>query len=209
FQASVNSGDFTALISFFTPDAGIDSMLAPGGASGADQILAYYQKLPQMSGFTVETSNLVESDPYVDVDWRFRAAPGSLRGYLDGHDSFTVQDGLITALSTQADVDAVAGSFMPPPAAPPASGAPVAKTHVAIEFFHYTPQVITVPVGARVTWTNNDADIHTVTTDDRSIDSGLIEQDVTVSLTFPVAGTYSYYCTTHPGMRGLIVVGGQ
>jgi plastocyanin len=205
FAAAVNSGDFSAMPAFFTPDAGIDSPLVPGG-SGAGGILAFYQKLPPMAGFTVETSNVDESDPYVDVDWRFRAAPGSLRGYLDGHDSFTIANGLIAYLTQTVDSDAAAQAFMPPPAAPPPSGQGVAKTRARINNFAYMPPVIRVPAGATVTWQNDDADTHTVTMDDKSMDTGVIEEGVSASLTFSTPGDYAYYCTIHPGMRGRVIV---
>lgn len=208
FTDAVNSGGFTGLVPFFTPDAGIDSGLAPGGVSGSAQILAFFQSLPAMQGFHVDTSNVTEDDPYVDVDWRFTAAPGSLRGYLDGHDAFTVQNGLITSLQQQVDPQAAADAFMPPPSAPAPNGQGVAKTSVRIESYTFTPRVIRVPVGATVTWTNNDPDDHTVTLDDKSMDTGVIEQGVRATLTFPTAGTFFYYCTVHTGMRGKVIVGG-
>ncbi|HZU78253.1 MAG TPA: plastocyanin/azurin family copper-binding protein [Dehalococcoidia bacterium] len=205
--ASANSGDFGPLLAYFAPDATIDSGLSAGGAAGSAQILQYFQSLPAMTGFTVETSNVQEDDPYVDVDWRWRAAPGSLRGYLDGHDSFTVQNGLITALEEDVDMEAAAEAFMPPAIGPVPSAAPVATTQVTIADFAYQPQVIQAPVGATVTWTNEDSDTHAVTTVDKTIDAGVIEQNVSISLTFTAPGTYQYYCTIHPGMRGTVIVG--
>ena len=209
FAAAVNSGDFSAMPAFFTPDAAIDSGLAPGSISGTAQLLAFFQGLPPMQGFTVETSNVMEDDPYVDVDWRFRAAPGSLRGYLDGHDTFTLANGLITALEQQVDPQAAADAFMPPPNAPVPTGAGTATTTVEIANYAYTPQIIRVPLGATVTWTNDDSDDHAVTTDDKSMDTGIIEQGVSATLTFPTPGEYLYYCTVHPGMRGKVIVGGR
>jgi len=207
FAAGVKSGDFTPLVAFFSPDAGIDSPLVAGGASGASGILRFFQKLPAMSGFTVEASNIVQDDPYMDADWRFRAAPGSMRGYLDGHDSFKIQDGLIVQLSQQVDSDAAAQAFMPPPLGRLPQATAVARTQVKIVNFRYSPQVITVPVGATVTWTNNDSDAHAVTTDDKSIDAGVVEENSSISLRFPIAGQFLYYCTVHPGMRGKVIVG--
>lgn len=208
FAGAVNSGDFSALLAFFTPDATIDSDLAPGGVAGTTQIQQFFQTLPPMQGFNVQPSNVMEDDPYVDVDWRFTAAPGSLRSYLDGHDTFTIANGLITALQQQVDPQVAADTFMPPPAAPVPSGKAVAKTKVTIENYAFAPRIIQVPVGATVTWTNNDADDHAVTLDDKSMDAGVVEQGVSVTLTFPTAGTFAYYCTVHPGMRGKVIVGG-
>jgi plastocyanin len=209
FAGAVNSGDFSAVVAFFSADASIDSGLAPGGITGTAQIQAFLQGLPPMQGFTVETDNVLEDDPYVDVDWRFRAAPGSLRGYLDGHDTFTIADGLITALTQQVDPQAAADAFMPPPLGPAATGQGKTTTKVRIQDYKYAPPVIRVAVGASVTWTNDDSDDHTVTSDDKTIDSGVIEQGVSVTLTFPVAGEFPYYCTVHPGMRGKVIVGKQ
>lgn len=206
-QAAVNSGDFSAMPAFFSADAGLNSDLSAGGASGQAQILAFYQHWPRMAGFTIETSNVTPAEPYLDLDWRFRAAPGSLRGYLDGHDSFTIVDGRITYLTQQVDPDAAAQAFMPPPSAPAPRGQGVARDRVKISGFGYAPAVIHVPVGANVTWTNADADAHTVTTDDRTGDSGVVEEGVSVSLTFTAVGDFAYYCTIHPGMRGRVIVG--
>jgi plastocyanin len=48
--------------------------------------------------------------------------------------------------------------------------------------------------------------IHTVTADDRLFDSGSIEPGARRSITFSRAGTFTYRCTPHPFMRGVIVV---
>jgi len=204
--AAVNSGDFTPLLAFFTPDASIDSPLAMGGASGQTGILAFYQSLPPMQGLTIDVSNVLEDDPYVDADWRLRAAPGSLRGYLDGHDTFTIRDGLIAAIEQQVDPQEAADAFMPPPAAPAPTGPGKATTKVRIANYAFVPAVIRVPAGATVTWTNDDADDHAVTTDDKTMDAGVAAQGVSISLTFTTPGEYPYYCTVHPGMRGRVIV---
>jgi plastocyanin len=72
----------------------------------------------------------------------------------------------------------------------------------------------TVSVGATVVWKNADGFTHTVTSS--SVPSGGPLWDKTVtggsstSVTFPVAGTYQYYCRIHgspgAGMHGTLVV---
>ena len=73
--------------------------------------------------------------------------------------------------------------------------------------------------GITVTWTNNDAILHTVvsgspgtedsgklfdsTTDPKG---GYLAKGKTFSHTFDTAGTFDYYCTLHPFMIGQIVV---
>jgi plastocyanin len=83
---------------------------------------------------------------------------------------------------------------------------------VTIAGFAYQPQDLTVAVGTTVTWTNTDTVAHTVTWDDKSVDSGLFEQGQTFSYTFTTPGTFGYYCIPHgapgSGMHGSVAVTG-
>lgn len=53
---------------------------------------------------------------------------------------------------------------------------------------------------------NRDATTHTVTDNNKAFDSGNIASGATYKYTFTTAGTYQYYCTIHPFMKGTIVV---
>ena len=77
-------------------------------------------------------------------------------------------------------------------------------TGVAISAFAFAPEELRVPVGATVTWTNNDPAPHTVTSD--TFDSGILDPGATSSATFADAGTFDYFCAIHPAMEGRIVV---
>jgi len=70
----------------------------------------------------------------------------------------------------------------------------------------YSPNVQMVPLGATVTWTNNDNMAHTVTAADGSFDSGMIAPGDTFSFTFDKPGDFDYACTPHPWMKGRISV---
>lgn len=79
----------------------------------------------------------------------------------------------------------------------------------------FIPEVLTVPVGATVTWTNKGPGIHTVTGGDGQLDpnspigDNMLQTDgQTVQKTFDTAGTFPYFCTPHLalGMKGQIVV---
>ncbi|HLH73845.1 MAG TPA: cupredoxin family copper-binding protein [Chloroflexota bacterium] len=83
---------------------------------------------------------------------------------------------------------------------------PVATTKVNIQNFAFSPAVITVPVGATVTWTNDDIEQHTVTARDTSYSSDAIANHQTYSVTYSKVGTYEYFCEIHPTMVGKIVV---
>jgi len=76
----------------------------------------------------------------------------------------------------------------------------------------YEPFDVIINVGEQVTWRNNDSSSHTVTsgnpTDGPSgvFDSGLFSFFTTFSHTFDAAGEFSYYCTVHPWMQGIVTV---
>ncbi len=84
------------------------------------------------------------------------------------------------------------------------AAAPV-TTSVEIKHFKYGPETITVPVGATVTWTNEDDEPHTVTATGVFASPGL-DYDETFSYTFTKPGSYTYSCALHPRMTGTVVV---
>lgn len=78
---------------------------------------------------------------------------------------------------------------------------------VNINGMTFTPSTLTVKVGTKVTWKNNDGVTHTVTSDDgTSFDSGSLNSGGTFSFTPAAAGTYGYHCTIHAGMTATLVV---
>lgn len=78
---------------------------------------------------------------------------------------------------------------------------------VAIGDNFFDPRDLTVTVGARVTWTNEGYERHTVTADNGSFDSGTLSPGQTYSRIFNQAGTFRYYCIFHwgEGMSGKII----
>jgi len=84
----------------------------------------------------------------------------------------------------------------------------------------WDPAVITVDVGATVTWSNDDSAAHTITAGDLGVDpdavgldfpngfdSSLFMAGTTFDVTFDTAGTYPYFCMVHPWMVGTVIVG--
>ena len=97
------------------------------------------------------------------------------------------------------------------PAALAAPAAPV--THeVSMASLTFTPGTLSVQAGDTVVWTNDDAaQVHTVTADDGSFDSGAVTPGTSFSHTFTTAGTVPYYCQLHgspggDGMAGSVTV---
>jgi plastocyanin len=89
-----------------------------------------------------------------------------------------------------------------------ANAAPVAGNAVTIKGFAFAPAALTVKVGTKVTWTNQDSDAHTVTSQDNSgpLSSAALSTGQTYSYTFTKPGTYSYLCTIHPFMTATVTV---
>jgi amicyanin len=81
---------------------------------------------------------------------------------------------------------------------------------VTIKNSAYSPAKITVKVGSKVTWTNQDSMQHNVAPDEDYGDefrgSELLNRGETYSFTFNQPGTYTYHCTPHPFMHGTVVV---
>lgn len=77
---------------------------------------------------------------------------------------------------------------------------------VSIQNFTFSPATLTVKVGDKVTWTNQDSVGHSATADDNSFDTGVLSRGQSGSVTFSKAGTYTYHCSVHPTMKGTIIV---
>ena len=77
---------------------------------------------------------------------------------------------------------------------------------MTIKSFKFDPDPITVDVGSSVTWTNVDPVGHTVTARDDSFKTGMFFPDESSTVTFDTAGTFPYFCSTHPEMSGTVIV---
>ncbi len=77
---------------------------------------------------------------------------------------------------------------------------------VTIQNFAFAPASVTVNAGDTVTWNNRDSTGHSATAGDGTFDTGILSQGESGSYRFEEAGTYSYFCTPHPGMKGSVRV---
>ena len=77
---------------------------------------------------------------------------------------------------------------------------------ITIQNMAFSPATLTVKVGDKVTWTNQDSVGHSATADDNSFDTGVLGQGQSGSATFSKAGTYTYHCIVHPNMKATIIV---
>jgi plastocyanin len=73
----------------------------------------------------------------------------------------------------------------------------------------FDPKAVTVKVGQKVTWTNDDSVDHNVTSQSgETIKSDNFGKGATFSFTPKKAGTIKYVCTIHPGMTATLTVSG-
>ena len=76
----------------------------------------------------------------------------------------------------------------------------------------YVPSMITVKKGQQVTWSNGDVAFHSVTSGvygepSGLFDSGHLDPQEQFSVAFEEEGSFDYFCTLHPWMKGQVVVG--
>ena len=77
----------------------------------------------------------------------------------------------------------------------------------------FVPETLTVSKGTTVTWTNGDSTLHTVTSGSAEsgnsgteFDSSYLAAGKTFQHQFSSSGTFDYYCTLHPYMKGKVIV---
>lgn len=80
---------------------------------------------------------------------------------------------------------------------------------ITIDQGAFHPRELTIPVGATVTFNNEDIGAHTVTADDGEVfqyDSDILAAGATYTQTYDEPGVYAYVCTLHPTMQGTVIV---
>jgi len=75
----------------------------------------------------------------------------------------------------------------------------------------YIPSVVVIDLGKQVTWVNHDSAFHSVTSGfygepTELFDSGHLDPFESYTLDFDETGTYDYFCTLHPWMKGQVIV---
>jgi plastocyanin len=82
----------------------------------------------------------------------------------------------------------------------------IGNPSIEIAKFAFAPKEITVAPGTKVTWTNHDETPHTISAGDKSFLSKAMDTDDRYEYTFASEGDFSYFCTLHPFMTGIVHV---
>jgi plastocyanin len=95
------------------------------------------------------------------------------------------------------------------PAASSSSSSSSGGMAITMQNIAFDPKAVTVKVGQKVTWTNDDSVDHNVTSQSgETIKSQNFGKGATFSFTPTKAGTIKYVCTIHPGMDATLTVTG-
>jgi plastocyanin len=87
------------------------------------------------------------------------------------------------------------------------TGGGAASQAVTVQNFAFKPADVTVAKGTTVEFTNEDSTSHTATSSSSgAFDTGTIKPGKTGSITLDEAGTFTYFCSFHPFMKGTITV---
>ncbi len=89
------------------------------------------------------------------------------------------------------------------------SQAAPAEVQIKITKFKFEPAEVTVQPGTRIRWVNLDDTPHTVLSaqgQEKVIASKAMDTDDKYELVIGKEGDYSYFCTVHPFMTGIIHV---
>jgi plastocyanin len=77
---------------------------------------------------------------------------------------------------------------------------------IVIQKFAFTPKEITIVPGTKVVWINRDETPHTVSASDKAFVSKALDTDDRYEHVFASEGDFSYFCTLHPFMTGVVHV---
>ena len=77
---------------------------------------------------------------------------------------------------------------------------------IEISKFAFAPKEISVKPGTTIIWTNRDETPHAIIASDGSFVSKAMDTDDRFEHTFAGEGDFSYFCTLHPFMTGIVHV---
>ncbi|HEX5900156.1 MAG TPA: plastocyanin/azurin family copper-binding protein [Solirubrobacteraceae bacterium] len=114
--------------------------------------------------------------------------------------------GALAAAGCGSSNNSGSGSSSTPAASSSSSSGEVA---IKMQNIAFDPKAVTVKVGQKVTWTNDDSVDHNVTSQSgETIKSQNFGKGATFSFTPTKAGAIKYVCTLHPGMDATLTVTG-
>lgn len=163
-----------------------------------------YEELTPVLGLDAKTIRIV-SRPLSLITFACWGVVIFIVGFLHGREMSNLATGAPEAVTRESAPLAQTAATAPAPAQTHEN--PAGITQVTIRLFKFSPETIEVTTGETVEWANDDLTPHTVTSRGaRELNSGTIDAGSSWRHTFTQAGTFPYYCTFHPEMKGTIIV---
>jgi plastocyanin len=88
----------------------------------------------------------------------------------------------------------------------PSTSPSTSSETISIVDFAFKPNSLTVAPGTTITWKNDGAVAHTVTSDTGVFDSGQLGHGNGFNFTFDAPGTYPYHCANHPSLMTATII---
>ena len=95
------------------------------------------------------------------------------------------------------------------PTIPASATAPAGPplTRIAIAGMQFRPALIHIKAGEQVTWVNHEPALHIISSPNYGLlASDRLAQGSMFTHTFKEPGAYTYYCTLHPQLMGIVIV---
>jgi plastocyanin len=128
-----------------------------------------------------------------------------IAGFLQGRQMSNLATGAAESVTRESAPVAQTSAITPAPAQTHEN--PAGITQVTIRLVKFSPETIEIRTGQTVEWANDDLTPHTVTSQGAGdLNSGSIDAGASWHHTFTQAGSFPYYCTFHPDMKGTVVV---
>jgi plastocyanin len=189
-------------------DKGFDGIIITTKQQGITYFIIYASELGKMSQFESVFQNILNSVKFGSVTFSGVSASTapSLNNAFPGNNTQVLKEEVGTPMTENIPATGASGDCddcvtISRGSSDPGNG----------KFF--VPETLTVSTGTIVTWINDDSVVHTVTSgkpDSKNaaeeFDSSYLDAGKTFQHTFDTAGTFHYYCTLHPYMKGKIVV---
>jgi plastocyanin len=112
----------------------------------------------------------------------------------------------VVAVVSGAGAAGMLGLWSSAQAAAPATRVTMTDADPNAQAWRFEPADLTVKAGAAVTWHNGGGQVHSVSADDKSFESGGRAPGSDWQFTFKTPGQYAYHCTPHPWMKAMIRV---
>jgi len=161
-------------------------------------------KLTPALGSTGKTIRIV-SRPVSFRTFAFWGVVIFIAGFLHGRQMGNLAIGAAQSVTRESAPVVQTAATAPAPAQTHANSAGI--TQVTIRLVKFSPDTIEVKTGQIVEWVNDDLTPHTVTSQGPGdLNSGSIDAGASWRHTFTQAGSFQYYCTFHPDMKGTILV---